>query len=190
MPNRKTLDRARVKFDAAVEMHFRKHNHAHQGKVWRWLTYDASPQGREVFAAMEFVTHDQNQQTSHQNKLPLVSLGQGHFAMVDKHMCLHHFIFLRAGPSQSGMVHYMRSVRGCISDLGQEVGLADAPNFMDAYLRGSACADDAAKAKGTFLFPYALTLPGPSHMLDWILKRVTSRFMHLQYRGNSCEYRS
>jgi len=80
-----------------------------------------------------------------------------------------------AGPSLAGMQLYTSMVRSCVTDMGLEWDLAEVPDCTAVYFKDWVNEEDVEAARGTFLFPLAIRLPGPSHIMDWVLKDVCPR---------------
>ena len=81
-----------------------------RGEVWRCISVDASPQfGVECFCGIEsFVERGQAESSSagsgRQNRvLPMVTLGVGNYALLDKIMAFVWAVFLIAGPRNVGL---------------------------------------------------------------------------------------
>ena len=49
----------------------------------------------------------------------------------------------------------------CLSDMGTEIGIADAPDVVGACL-----GQPEKDTEGTFMFPNALNVPCPQHIID------------------------
>ena len=96
-------------------------------------------------------------------------------------MALTHLTFLDGGPTLAGMKKHNATVTGFLADLGNEIVLGNSPDMCEAYLKGLPTdVDDLprwlqARYGGTFLYPNAITIPGPSHLLDWVTEAAVLR---------------
>ena len=71
-----------------------------------------------------------------------------------------HQTWLDYGPTPDLMARALCSVKQVLSDMGTEFQIANA----------RACLDDSSGQRlDTFLYPYALQVPGIKHILDWII---------------------
>lgn len=107
----------------------------------------------------------------HSRVLPLATLGYGRASVVDKTATVVHQLFLDYGHSQHALQTACREVRQCMSDMGTEYGIRNAMNmvgelFAEAPLTGSA---------DSFLFPFAMQVPGVLHTVDLCLRTVSER---------------
>ena len=177
-PGMNTLLRARVRLDAAACMHHRREVQSFCKDVdWIYLAFDASPQGLEVFAGRQRVIRNLVYTLPMDSKLPLTTLSHGRAGTIDKDLAVHHIVFLIAGPSVKTMERYCCSVRCVLSDLGVEWEVGETPNFMVPYLTNRTDPNTLDKCRGTYLFPFAIRVPGPQHLWDWICKEVVLRFL-------------
>jgi hypothetical protein len=173
IPGRKTLHEARIRLDWAQVLLARMHNRV-QADAIRYLTCDASPQkGEEMFVVREMVCRGKHR--SPWVRLPLMTLGAGCASALDKSAAMAHAVFLQSGPSMEEMRRYCSSVRAIVTDSGPELLIADAPDLLQPYLDSEAGRRDVAEfpeARGTFMFPRALRIPGVSHLVDGVVKTL------------------
>jgi hypothetical protein len=176
-PAKDTLCRARVKFDVAAMIRHRRWSQA-AGQINRYLVCDASPQksqSQEVFVTCERVVEhanltdrcllDMKSIPVMQRTLPVCCLGHGRAGVRDKTLTQVHQTWLDYGPTPDRMARALGSVRQVLSDMGTEFQIANA----------QACLEDCSgQLPGTFLYPYALQVPGIKHILDWIIRDALS----------------
>ena len=102
LPSRATLQRGRVRFDVAAMLWRRFQWACERRVVFRYLAYDASPQGGvEVFATVERVVTLPALGAPvevHERRLPLVTLGHGRTTLSDKVQAHIHQTWLEYGP--------------------------------------------------------------------------------------------
>ena len=169
LPSRQTLQRARVRLDVAAMLCHRSLWQRECRRVFRYVAYDASPQhGVEVFATVERVlTLPANAAAPsvHERRLPLVTLGHGRFTLADKLQAHVHQTWLDYGPRARTVRRANLVVRQCLSDMGTEFSLADAPDVTHECVRGV-----ERGGQGDWLYPFALQVPGLQHLLDTIVK--------------------
>ena len=148
------------------------------GHINRYLVCDASPQksqSHEVFVTCErVVKHSDLTERSLLDmpsipviprKLPVCCLGHGRAGVRDKTMTQVHQTWLDYGPTPDRMARALGSVRQVLSDMGTEFQIANA----------RACVGDSSGQRpDTFLYPYALQVPGIKHILDWIIRDALS----------------
>ena len=176
-PSKDTLYKARVKFDVAAMIWHRRWSGT-AGQINRYLVCDASPQksqSYEVFVTCErVVKHGDLDGRSHLDmpsipvmprKLPCCCLGHGRAGVADKTMTQVHQTWLDYGPTPDHMARALGSVRQVLSDMGTEFQIANA--------RVSS-GDSSGQRPDTFLYPYALQVPGIKHILDWIIRDALS----------------
>ena len=166
-PGRWTFSRALVKLDAAACWHSRRSNAAAKELPIRYINPDGSPQGREFFGAKLWEVFMGDYVAAVAVICPLLVLAHGHSSTIDKGMLIMHLAFLLAGPSAAGMRQWGLSLRAYLGDLGESY-TPSIPDLVDVYLHGST-PERLAAAEGTLFMPNALPIPGPSHLLDWIL---------------------
>ena len=172
-PSKDTLYKARVKFDVAAMIWHRRWSEA-AGQINRYLVCDASPQksqSYEVFVTCErVVKHGDLTGRSHLDmpairvmprKLPCCCLGHGRAGVADKTMTQVHQTWLDYGPTPDHMARALGSVRQVLSDMGTEFQIANARVSLG---------DSSGQRPDTFLYPYALQVPGIKHILDWIIR--------------------
>ena len=176
-PSRFSIARARVRLDVAAMLARRKW-YACKGPTYRYIGFEASPQkpGIEVFATIErvvlraavdaFVDSGAKRPEVEVRMLPLTVLGQGKAGLADKVAAHVHQSWLEYGPGRAQLRAANLDVRQCMSDMGTEFAIADCGDVVDGYLDGQ-----CNPAQGTgFLYPLALAVPGPQHILDNALK--------------------
>ena len=129
--------------------------------------------GTELFASAErliCVDGDGRHPVVEERRLPLVTLGHGRFSLPDKLQALVHQTWLEYGPCVETRTRVNVAVRQCLSDQGTEFGLSEASDVS------SACAHSVdADTRGECMFPYAIQVPGPQHILDTILQDAVDR---------------
>ena len=76
-----------------------------------------------------------------------------------------HQTWLDYGPTPDRMARALGSVRQVSSDMGTEFQIANVRACME---------DSSGQRPDTFLYPYALQVPGIKHILDWIIRDVLS----------------
>ena len=172
LPSRATLTRGRVRLDVAAMLCRRWHWAREARQVFRYLAYDASPQkGVEIFATVERVltvlSNDRFSATSavDERRLPLVTLGHGRTSLEDKVQAHIHQVWLEYGPGQDTLQRANSAVRQCLSDMGTEFGLADVVDVTPLCTRTG-----DGDGMNSCLYPLALQVPGPQHLLDTLLK--------------------
>ena len=72
-----------------------------------------------------------------------------------------HQTWLEYGPAVSDLRSANRDVRQCISDMGTELGIADSRDLVGACL-----GQPELDRPGAWLYPLALVVPGPQHIID------------------------
>ena len=179
MPGAVTLRRARVRFDIACMLHRREWYAKHLGQTYRYLSFDASPQrpGIEVFATVERVVnrslvrempHSQFLADVEVRRFPLAMLGHSRASLPDKLQSHVHQVWLEYGPAAEQLRTANLDVRQCLSDMGTEWGIADCADVvLQCTGQGQSSSEQAA-----FLYPMAIAVPGPQHIIDGILKDV------------------
>ena len=99
---------------------------------------------------------------------------------MDRGMCSVHTSFLLNGPTAAGMRFFGASVHAVIGDL-KDLTQNDLVDLTDIYLYGRS--DERHKAcMGTYFYPNAMAIPGPSHLSDWIFYAVLVRFLCMNMR--------
>ena len=151
--SRFTITRSRYRFDASMMM-LRRHFNNHPG-LRRQLFFDASPQkGVEIFACREIV-HTGDPREAQNRRLPLTTLGVGHFSAIDKAMALLHSLALEAGFDVISLRHACWSVRCMLPDAGAEHLVIDCPDIIEIFLAGAVPPSGMSDSHGTHLFPFA-----------------------------------
>ena len=146
------------------------------GPTYRYLAYDASPQrGHEYFVTVERVVRrcdvDVASGTTmppiESRLLPLCVLGCGRMGLAEKAQAHIHQVWLDYGPAISDVRAANLDVRQCLSDMGTELGIADARDVVGE------CIGQRVEGVGScsHLYPLALTVPGPQHIIDTSLQR-------------------
>ena len=176
MPSRSSLMRARVRLGAASLLQRRREGCA---GYFYYLTYDKSPQRIEIFAAREWAVSRERPRHCWTLRFPYASVSHGRSGLIDVAMSLVHMIFLVAGPSLAGMQLYSSMVRSCVTDMGLEWDLAEVPDCTAVYFKDWVNEEDVEAARGSFPFPLAIRLPGPSHIMDCVLKLLEAGFLFL-----------
>ena len=126
-------------------------------------------------------------------RLPLSVLGHGRCSLADKVQTHVHQTWLDYGPSVLQVHQAMLDVRQCLSDMGTEIGVADYPDVVELSLTGLNRVNNRAgapseskssvraaskpstalvKSASAYLFPLALSVPGPQHILDVVMREV------------------
>ncbi|MFM7989293.1 MAG: hypothetical protein ACKPKO_59265, partial [Candidatus Fonsibacter sp.] len=110
-----------------------------RNQVFRYLAYDALPQGGvEVLAPVERVltlTHAGHPPLVQERRLPWVTLGHGRTTLFDKLQSHFHQVWLEYGPGVESVERASSAVRQCLSDMGTEFGLADAADVTHICMR-------------------------------------------------------
>ena len=176
-PAKDTLYRARTKLDVAAMIWHRRWSET-AGQINRYLVCDASPQksqSYEVFVTCERVVKhtDLTDRAGPDMKsipviirtLPVCCLGHGRAGVRDKTMTQVHQTWLDYGPTPDRMARALGSVRQVLSDMGTEFQIANARASLD---------DSSGQRPDTFLYPYALQVPGIKHILDWVIRDALS----------------
>ena len=200
-PNAVTLRTARCRFDMAATL-LRRWWYSTHGPTYRYLGIDASPQrpGLEVLAIVERVikrsdTHSLQpgqKPPVEVRQLPMSILGHGRQGLAEKVQSTIHQTWLEYGPSVEQVRLANLDVRQVLSDMGHERDIADYDDVVERCLgvRGGAgrrppqaghpnavaqAAAAAAVGAAMKLFPLALTVPGPQHVLDGILEAALAQ---------------
>ena len=167
---RVTLTRSRYRFDAAVMM-LRRHYNNHPG-LRRQLLFDASPQkGVEIFACTEIV-HTGNPNDAQNRRLPLTTLGVGHFSAIDKAMALLHSLGLEAGFNHTYLRHACCAVRCMLPDAGADHLITEFPDITNIFLAGALPPSDLSDLHGTHVLPFPFWIHEPNHVHDLVVKTV------------------
>ena len=165
------------------------------------LAYDASPQhGVEIFntyikraetlepmlrARESFEPFDANSPFHDeiwsgakvgQSILPCQVLGCGRMTVTDKVAALLNQFYLEFGPGAESIRRALASVVCALSDMGAELAIVETRDCLDVFLATgdvSAPGPRASDRQG-FLFPNALQVPGPIHIVDLVLRTALS----------------
>lgn len=173
---KKSHCRALVSFDIA-SMLARREAYKRSGPTFRYLAFDASPQrGVEFFITVERVVlrsaleglADTAWPAVEQRMLPPATLGHGRMRLHDKAQAHVHQVWLDYGPTVSDVRKANLDVRQCLSDMGVELGIADAKDTLPEFL-GEASVEEASVA---YLYPLAIVVPGPQHIIDSVLQHA------------------
>jgi len=127
-PRRTSLQRYRVRLDMAMMLWHRIANGIDEPRTFRYLTYDASPQGGvEIFCTAERVVTFSRDLANKVviRRLPLVQLGHGRLGVADKAQALMHQCWLDYGPAPSDVQKANDVCRQNLSDMGHEFDIAD-----------------------------------------------------------------
>ena len=175
-PHAATLRRSIVRLDWAA-MLARRQWYKKNGPTFRYIAYDASPQRQhEFFVTVERVVRKSSLEQAvgvgqrpavEARILPLCVLGFGRMGLAEKLQTHVHQVWLEYGPAVDDVRSANLDVRQCLSDMGTEFAIADA-NDVVAECLGQQSEDlgDAGR-----LYPLALTVPGPQHIIDVSLQR-------------------
>jgi len=180
-PSRWTLARKRVSLDMAM-MLWRRSWAACAGPVCRYVAFDASPQrGREIFATVERVVKlediaawvnspDGQLPPAEDRRLPLCTLGALRMGLAEKLQTHVQQVWLEYGPGLEEVRATTAAARQCLSDQGTELAIADAPDLLGECLGQI---DGQARQRGP-LYPKAICVPGPQHIIDGALQSALS----------------
>jgi len=177
MPSKYTLRWARTRLDIASMLARREWYAKRSGATYRYLGFDASPQspGIEVFATVERVIERPALQQwlltrrpldVDVGRLPLSMLGHSRASLADKVQSHVHQIWLDYGPSVQQVRQANLDVRQCLSDMGTEWGISEFADVVPQCTKQ----EDPTPGQPLFLYPMALRVPGPQHMIDNVLK--------------------
>lgn len=195
IPSPWTLRRGRVKLDCASMLQ-RRLWYASNGPTYRYLGIDASPQrpGQEVLVCVERVirsadVHPNSKPPVEERRLPPSTLGHGRYGLAEKVQATIHQTWLDYGPSLAQTRSANMDVRQVLTDMGTEFGIVDYPDVLATCVRFRLVRQPTAlllamEHKGqphqhpealcvaarSFLFPLALCVPGPQHILDGVLR--------------------
>ena len=169
MASQWTLRRHVVPLDIAAMLFYRKW-YKHNGPTFRYLSYDASPiKGREWFATVERVIKRADVcplatgiPAVRKRLLPLHTLGACRLGLADKIQTHLHQVWLEYGPRVDDVRIANADVRQCLTDMGTEIGIADAKDTVGHCL-GQPSADHGVTGH---LYPLALCVPGAQHIID------------------------
>ena len=185
MPSRWTLMRGRVLLDISTMLAQRSLKDI-GGPSYRYFGFDASPQrsGVEVFATLErsvlksgmgFDSDDAVYPcisgTAISRRLPVLALGQGRAALSDKVRARAKLVWLERGGNLQDYYEANMDVRGVISDLGTEAGIGDYVDIAHE-LFGNKNSSQAIGSFNGFMYPLALSIPGPQHAVDNVVKDI------------------
>ena len=177
VPSKDTLRWARTRLDIASMLARREWYATRFGSTYRYVGFDASPQspGIEVFATVERVIErpalrewirTRSPLDVDVRRLPLSMLGHSRAGLADKVQTHVHQVWQDYGPSVEQVRRANLDVRQCLSDMGTEWGISE---FADVVAQCTK-QDDPTPGQRLFLYPLALRIPGPQHILDNLLK--------------------
>ena len=179
MPSRNTLERSRVRFDIACMLEWRARR-AESGPIWRYISIDASPQrpGTEILVQVERVILQDDilvidgKPKVEIRRMPIVVLGHGRCGLADKVQASQHQTWLEYGPSLERVRQANYDVRQVLTDMGVEVGIADYADASQICCPSVGQLGEAAAVQESpaWLFPLALYIPGPQHIICGVLK--------------------
>ena len=173
VPTRGTLSRNTIKLAAASCMHARTKNASDDRPVTRYINPDGSPKGRELYLMKYWEIRGHDYLNCPVQKAPCMTLSQSHAGVMDRGMCQMHVAYLLNGPTAEGMRAWGESMYGYLGDLG-ESRCPNIPDLTDIYLYGDSPERRTALV-GTYFYPNAIPITGPSHLLDWCLYQTLCR---------------
>ena len=97
-------------------------------------------------------------------RLPLVTLGHGRARLFDKKQARVHQAWLAYGPSLHTLKRASAMVRQCLTDMGAGFGVVDVVDVTRQRIR---C--PSPPRNGEHIYPNAMQVFGPQHILDTIL---------------------
>jgi hypothetical protein len=118
--------------------------------------------------------------------MPLSILGKGRMGLAEKTQAHVHQTWLEYGPAIESARSASQDVRVCLSDMGTELGVGDTLDVASQCLRNlckedqrgqpgqqrGASPDDAAPHdQPSMLYPNAMVVPGPQHMIDGVVSQ-------------------
>ena len=178
VPHATTLRRSVINLDFAAMLAQRKWYSAN-GPTYRYLAFDASPQrGHEFFVTVERVVQRKALRSAvegtlpevQERLLPLCVLGPGRMGLAEKAQAHIHQVWLEYGPTIADVRRVNLDVRQCLSDMGTELGIADARDVVAQCI--SQPGQDAPPDDSVgYLYPLALVVPGPQHIIDTATQR-------------------
>ncbi len=196
LPSKDTLLRGRIRYDIA-SMLARRGVYSRLGPFYRYIYFDASPQrpGVEIFATSERVVRQTSVIQSkpsgawplevEERRLALASLGQGRASLSDKVHAHCHQCWLEYGPSVESLRVANADVRGVLSDMGVELGICDYADILDSMfplqqatsVTQAASATQVTPSTSGHLYPFALIVPGPQHIIDTVIRSTLSTLL-------------
>ena len=147
-------------------------------KTHRYLAFAGSPQlGLELFAGISDEIRDGAIGTLQRRRLPIVTLGHGHQALCDKVAAMLWCVGLEVGLRSEPLKQWCDTVRSITTDFGQESGLANYHDVVDAFTAKirSWDAPMPVSDKLSSLFSRAIMVPGWHHLFDNLLKDATKQ---------------
>ena len=180
LPKRTAMRIGRVRMDVAAMIYQR--TLARDLNFFRFVSLDASPQLQRSYEA--FITAERtvaresvSGKTFEQISacccctriLPVATLGQGKTALSDKVASHIHQTWCDYGPSRASVRNACSSVRQVLTDMGVEFGVANYPDVIDECINKFSSDVDTPRT-GSFLYPFALQVPGLLHILDWVVR--------------------
>lgn len=180
---------ARPKLDVAAMIAQRAWFASQQCGIIRHIAIDASPQKRtsyEVLNTSEIVIRVSDLVGTSgiafnalgvdriiRRKMPPVFLGMRGMDLAHKTDASVHQSWLEYGPTHKSLRCSLHAVRTVLTDLGCERGIAnywDIASFYMSSHRDHATISDADR--NAFLYPNAIGVPGPLHIIDWLLREM------------------
>ena len=199
VPAKATSYRNVVQLDIAA-MLARRRWYGVNGPTYRYISFDASPQvGQELFATVERIVNRSkvgelanwtSRPTVQTRRLPVATLGHLRMGLAEKAQCYVHQTWLEYGPEVEQVRAANADVRVVLSDMGTELGIGDALDMVEECLRGKwsgpkrrrvhqqgqdvivgqAGGGSEEAAGPVMLFPHAIVVPGPQHIIDGVAK--------------------
>ena len=177
-----TIQRATVRMDQAAMLWNRSIARS-RGPLARYIAFDASPQhGQDIFVTVERVVERAALGSLCQLDRPVVDirtmpvsiLGTGRMGLAEKTQAHIHQTWLDYGPAARDVREACASVLSILSDMGTEFGIGDALDVIDQSLGHDASSqgqqrDSALPAivdETKYLYPNAIVVPGPQHIID------------------------
>ena len=185
-PSKRTMHTAILKLDFASMWGWRD-VYVRDGPFFRFVSFDASPQrpGIEVFASSERAVRQKDVYAGKTDgvwpsevmdrRFPLALLGQGRAGLTDKVSAHCHQSWLDYGSSLGNLRAAHADVRGVLSDMGVELGIGDYADILDDIYPSTSANPDDAIPDVSFLYPFALVVPGPQHTIDNVFKTCVAK---------------
>ena len=184
VPGTSTVRRMVIRLDCGWMLYRREENAKRwASESWRYISFDASPQaGQEVYCTVERVMSCAEVSVGHnklsgapglgQYQFPIVVLGAGRMGLAEKAQAYVHQMWLEYGPTAAAIRAANGRVRVILSDMGTELGIGDMRDIVDAALAGQCVrgTQPGQSGQSEFMFPRALVVPGPQHILDNVLQ--------------------
>ena len=187
IPMKMTVLRSRIRLDVASMLLHRKWYASH-GPVFRYVLYDASPlnrQSQELMNTSEIVITKSslrgkrfetvNAESILRRRLPPSFLPLTGTNLVGKADAVLHQTWLEYGDSLEMLKNANRSVRIVVSDLGTELGIGNMWDCSKPFWEGRHLEAIGDEDKVGFLFPEAMVVPGPLHIIDWLIRETLAQ---------------